>query len=182
MAPNAAVGANATAGTRLGTTSPSRRPGLIRAERNHCVASYSTIPSESLATQWFRIGCTINILAQTRYMHSLDSYYVNILTILTFLRVLLFEYRCYKSKHFVITLCSYVNLICCCSDGFLVMEVLYGSTMHLLVHQAYPPADPATNTMRLWGEVLEEYVRRRTSVRFGQLKYSMFNPAGGPFF
>ena len=60
------------------------------------------------------------------------------------------------------------------------LKVLFGSTMHLVVHQIMPAAQsPEQNTVELWRLIKAEYDRQRSTARFSQLKLSMFNPKGG---
>ena len=61
------------------------------------------------------------------------------------------------------------------------LKVLFGSTMHLMVHQIMP-GTPEENTTEMWRQIRLEYDLQRTPSRFGQLKLSMFNPKGGAFF
>ena len=61
------------------------------------------------------------------------------------------------------------------------LKVLYGSTMHLIVHQLLP-GNPIENTTELWRQIRVEYHLQGTTCRMGTLKYSMFNPKGGAFF
>ena len=61
------------------------------------------------------------------------------------------------------------------------LKVLFGGTMHLMVHQIMP-GSPSENTTEMWRQIRLEYDLQQTPSRFGQLKLSMFNPKGGAFF
>ena len=81
----------------------------------------------------------------------------------------------------LLLLCSSVCSLCAIVPMASPLKVLFGSTMHLLVNQIMP-GTPQENTTELWRLIRVEYAAEKTPTRFGSLKYSMFNPKGGPLF